>query len=273
MKFRLLFILFNFVVIAAFALVVFMPLAVLGWDYSQLFWRQNWPVAIVFLIVLGGLNTYFGVNWRLFSLLEREDWSGLIDHLEKKVIRDGRPGRQRIRALINAYVITGSAEKITDLEKHLRESDPSWIVRFPLEFGLPYILSQDADEMLAFYGEMKESSRCPEPVWVRWNYAFALLLQKKREEARSLLCSLVDEARDPVQRLLIAYLLDAASGDDEETRGSARDIRTSLRATFPPAKWEKQLERRRSGLQELVLSKLIREASDWMHRDGEEKNA
>ena len=62
MKFRVLFIVFNVVVLAAAAIIVFMPSLVMGWEYAELFWRSNWPVGIVFLVILLGLNTYFGVN-------------------------------------------------------------------------------------------------------------------------------------------------------------------------------------------------------------------
>ena len=53
MKFRLLFIIFNFVILASFLLIFLMPAFVLGWEYTSVFWSTNWPVGLVFLVVLG----------------------------------------------------------------------------------------------------------------------------------------------------------------------------------------------------------------------------
>jgi hypothetical protein len=268
MKFRILFVLFNFVIIAAFALIVFMPAMVLGWEYSQVFWRGNWPVAIVFAVVLAGLNTYFGFNWQLFTLLEREDWPKLIDYLEERVVEKGRPGRQRLRVLINAYVVTGAAEKITSLELRLREIGPSWVVRFPLEFGIPYLLNNDAPAMERFYGEMKENSKCPEPLWVRWNFAFALILQQKVDDARAILMSIADETRNPVQQLLTAYLLDSVAAEDESAMRVVSRIQSAFQSRYGGGRWERELERHRTGLQVLVLTKLINDASQWAFGSG-----
>ncbi len=269
MKFRILFALFNFVIVAAFALIVLMPVMVLGWEYSQVFWRGNWPVAIVFVAVLGGLNTYFGINWRLFTLLEREDWQGLIDHLEEKTLVKNRLGRQRLSVLINAYMVTGATDKITELEIRLREIDPAWVSRFPVEFGIPYLLKNDAPAMEQFYGEMKERSNCPEPVWVRWNYGFALILQGKFDEARAVLMSIANETRNPVQQLLIAYLLDNVAVHDQSARSVVGKLKSTLQSHYHGDRWERELERHRSDLQVLVLSKMIADASRWAFGSGE----
>ena len=270
MKFRILFALFNFVIVAAFGLIVLMPVLVLGWEYSRAFWSSNWPVAIIFAAVLGGLNTYFGINWRLFTLLEREDWQGLIDYLEKQILVQNRFRKQRLRVLINAYVVTGASDKITKLEIRLRETEPAWISKFPLEFGIPYLLKNDAPEMERFYGEMKERSDCPEPVWVRWNYAFALILQQKSDGARAVLMAIADESRDSVQQLLTAYLLDSISLNDESAQRVVGKLRSTFQSRFGADRWAQELERQRSSLQVIVLSKLIDDASQWALGPGEE---
>ena len=48
MKFKTIFILFNIVIIASFAIIFFMPLMMLGWDYTAIFWKNNWFLPIVF---------------------------------------------------------------------------------------------------------------------------------------------------------------------------------------------------------------------------------
>jgi hypothetical protein len=269
MKFRVLFVVFNVVVVVSAALIVFMPSIVMGWEYAELFWRTNWPVGIVFVVILAGLNTYFAVNWRLFSLLEREDWSGLIEYLESRLDAGKRLRSQRVRVLVNAYVATAQPEKITELEHRLRETDPQLVARNPLEFGVPYLLKNDAKEMEQYFGEMKEREDCPEPIWVRWNYGFCLMLQQRPDEARGVLVAIADETRNPVQKLLTAYLLDTISTHDEGVSAVVQRLRSELRSRYAGEKWERELERHRSSLQVLVLSRLISDAAAWAFGTGE----
>ncbi len=269
MKFRVLFFVFNLVVVAAAALIVFMPSVVMGWEYAELFWRSNWPVGIVFVVILAGLNTYFAMNWRLFNLLEKENWPELIEYLEADVKSGKRIGGQRLRVLINAYVVTAQPEKITELEEYLRGAQPQWIVRQPLEFGIPYLLKNDAEAMERYFGEMKERSNCPEPLWVRWNYGFALMLQQRHDEARAVLVAIADETENPVQKLLTAYLLDTISSHDAAARAVVQRLRSELRSRYAGDKWERELERQRSSLQVLVLSKLVSDAAAWAFGTGE----
>ncbi|HKJ86158.1 MAG TPA: hypothetical protein VKA06_08780, partial [Spirochaetia bacterium] len=175
MKFRLLFIIFNVVILVSFALIFLMPAFVLGWEYTQVFWSSNWPVGAVFLLVLAGLNGYFVYNWRVFTLLEQEDWNGLIAYLEHEAYERTRLSRQRARILINAYVVTGQVDRISDLEAFVRQEKASLLAKLAVEFGLPYLLSSDGEKMVEYFGELSREPRASEPAWVRWCYAFGLM--------------------------------------------------------------------------------------------------
>ncbi len=78
MKFKAIYILFNVVLVVSFLVIFLMPVFLLGSDYFSLFWTRNWVIAVVFVVTLAALNTYFLLNWGLFTRLEREDWPGLI---------------------------------------------------------------------------------------------------------------------------------------------------------------------------------------------------
>lgn len=264
MKFRILFILFNFVVIASFALIVFMPIVVLGTEYSAVFWRANWPVAIVFVVVLAGLNTYFGLNRRLFLLLERENWPELIVYLEEQVIARQRPTRQRIRVLANAYLITRNLDGIRKLEDALREQDDKWISRFPLVFGAPRLLAENEDETVRFFAAMKEDPRCPEPVWVRWNLAYGLFMTGRVDECRSELHGIVGESRRLSVKVLTAFLLSRVAADDKLSEQTAERIRGEVAGKYDRQRLDRELERSREGIQDLIFGPVIRTASDWI---------
>jgi len=266
MKFRLLFIIFNVVILVSFALIFLMPAFVLGWEYTQVFWSSNWPVGAVFLLVLAGLNGYFVYNWRVFTLLEQEDWNGLIAYLEHEAYERTRLSRQRARILINAYVVTGQVDRISDLEAFVRQEKASLLAKLAVEFGLPYLLSSDGEKMVEYFGELSREPRASEPAWVRWCYAFGLMNGSRFDEARAELTAVLQESRDPLLRTLTAHMLEPFGAQDEATAQLVKDVRQELRAKLSRERFDRELERQRQNLQVLFLSSRIEEARDWVFR-------
>ena len=264
MKFRVLFVIFNIVILLSFALIFFMPAFVLGWEYVRIFWSGNWPVGVVFVMVLGGLNAYFAYNWRVFTLLEQEDWDGLIAHLESAAYERRRLTRQRARMLTNAYVVTGRLDRIRDLERFVRSEKPRLLPRLAVEFGVPYLLSNDGREMVEYFGGIKDSPRVAEPMWIRWAYAFGLMLDSRRDEARTELSAVLEDSRDPLLRSLTAHMLQPFGDRDDRVRGLVHDTRVSIRSKYTRDRLDRELERQRANLQVLFLSPRIEEARDWV---------
>ena len=264
MKFRVLFVIFNIVILASFALIFFMPAFVLGWEYIRVFWAGNWPMGAVFVVVLGGLNGYFAYNWRVFALLEQEDWDGLIAHLETAAYEHKRLTRQRARMLINSYVVTGRLDRIRDLERFVRTEQPRLLPKLAVEFGVPYLLSNDGHEMVEYYGGIKDSPRVAEPMWIRWAYAFGLMMDSRRDEARDELSCVLRNSSDLLLRSLTAHMLQPFSDQDERVRGLVDDTRTSIRNKYTRDRIDRELERQRPNLQVLFLSSRIEEARDWV---------
>jgi predicted nucleic acid-binding protein len=266
MKFRLLFIVFNLVIFASFALIFLMPAFVLGWEYAGVFWSTNWPVAAAFLLVLGALNAYFVYNWKVFSLLEQERWEELIEHLERAAFQQKRLTRARAQILINAYVVAGQVDRIRKLERFLRDEKPRLVARLAVQLGIPYLLSQDADSMLAYFADVKEMEGVAQPYWVRWCYAFALMTAGRFDDARPQLVAVLHECRDPLLRSLTAHMLEPFAGGDRELRTTVEDARLRLRDKYTRERLDRELERQRQNLQVLFLSPRIEEARDWVFK-------
>lgn len=268
MKFKVIFALFNAVVVLSFLFIFLMPVFFLGWDYTQLFWSSNWILAAAFAAVMIGLNAYFLSNWKLFSYLESEDWHGLISYLEDRIYRKGRISRQHIRVLVNTYVVVANTDGIAALEEHLRERAPGYLPRFALHFGIPHLVRNDPQDIEEYYGQMRENPRCRDKSWIDWSYAFALMLQEKHREAKDVLRGLLNKAKNPILRLLTVYLMDAFSVSDNEVRNLVVEEKRRLQSTYTWSQWEREVERNRGNLQVVVLSRLIRDASTWAFGDG-----
>ncbi|MFP4363697.1 MAG: hypothetical protein ACLFR1_07485 [Spirochaetia bacterium] len=264
MKFKTIFIIFNTVIIFSFLFIFLMPLFILGTEYAFLFWSQNWYLALLFLVVIIVLNSYFAKNWKLFSLLEQEDWPHLQDFLEQKIYNQKRIRNQYVRLLINTYIVTSSLAGISRLETFLREHKPKLVKRYALSLGMPYLLKNEAKKTQEYFGEFLHGKGVKNLGWIKWNYSFALILQNKTEEAKDYLLSVLESTNDHVLFLLTAYMLDAFSSSDETIRQEVSKARELIQDKYTPAGLEREVEKHRENIQVVILSKLIQDAADWV---------
>lgn len=265
MKFKIIFGIFNAIIIFSFLFIFLMPFFILGWDYTQVFWAKNWFLGIIFVAIMAVLNGYFFSNWKLFGYLEREDWSGLTEHLENRIIRKNKFRNHEIKILINTYVVRSNTDGILALESHMREQKPKLLPRFALQLGVPHLLKNDPVDMEIYFGELKELRKCSDRRWIEWNYAFALMLQQKTEEAKSMLRALAEKSLDPVLMVLTLYLLDAYSASDVEIGKIVSEGKSRIHDKRSYHKWHQEVENSKGNLQVLVLAKLVQDATDWLY--------
>lgn len=268
MKFKIIFALFNVVVLASFLIIYFMPLLVLGWDYTKVFWSENWGLPILFVFIIGALNTYFIFNWRLFQLLEREDWEHLVEHLERRIYQKNLFLPHHGRILVNAYLVRSDLEGIGNLEAYIRKQRKRQLPRFALALGVPYLLKNDSEQMERYFSEFQESGG-RHAHWLKWNYAFALILQGKREEACTELLKIPASSRDAVLALLVLYMLHSLKLEKSELQSRLSEGRIKLRGQFTEHTWARVVDRSKDNVQIVILSKLIEEATDWLFNDNE----
>lgn len=261
MKLKVIFLLFNVVIIGSFLVIFFMPFFVLGSDFSMMFWGKNWYLAVLFLLVLGAFNLFFGRNWRLFSILDKEDWPALKEYLEKMLFEKGRVTGQYIRLYAQACLISGSIMEIRPLEAKVKEKKEKLIEKHALVFGLPYLVEQDAQAMENFFGTYFHGSGKHTP-WVRWCHAFSLMLLGKTPEAEEELKNIYTTSRENLLRLLSLYLLSGCGGylsGDFVNQG-----KSELRGQCTPADLEAEKRKSSENYLILVLSRLINDAKLWL---------
>ena len=267
MKFKVIFALFNAIIIFSFLFIFFMPFFILGWNYTQLFWSRNWFLGAIFLVIMIALNTYFALNWRLFGYLEREDWDGLIEHLEGHIYSEGKTRRHEVKILINSFVVKSNTDGILRLETKLRQIRPALLPRFALPFGIPHLLKNDPVDMEIYYGEQMKNPRCADREWIVWNYAFSLMLQQKSEEAKTYLMQIARKPGNPVLHVLTLYLLDAYAPTDQDVARTIETGKKTITHRFNYRRWANEIEKNKGNLQVLVLAKLIDEATEWVYPD------
>ena len=272
MKFKTIYILFNAVIVISFGFIFLMPLLLLGSDYFTLFVSKNWIAGVLFLVTLIIINGYFLGNWKLFRLLENEDWHGLIRLLEQRVYQKGRMRRGSIKMLINAYVVTSGVDKISELESHLRENKPSILKTYALQFGIPYLLTMKDDPKSAetYFGRAAELKSIPHRDWLRWSYASSLLLQRQFEAAKVTLLDLLDSDPDPVLELLTVHGLSFFTPVDAGVAERVESERKRLAGRFTQEQWDKKIESNSRHIQIVLFNGIIRDAKTWLFEQSAE---
>jgi hypothetical protein len=270
MKFRTIFILFNVVVITSFLFIFFLPFALLGPGTSLTFWKGNWYLALVFVALIAGLNSFFLANRKTFLLVEREDWGELSAYLVGLMFPKGRFRSGRVRLLVNSYLLQSDIGGIERLEAELGAKRPDLLRKNALLFGVTRLLRGDTAGAEAFFEPYLGARDVESREWLRFDYGFSLVLQKKYGASRPYLeegCA----SRDAVLCLLSAYLLGsvgAAFASDEsgkaEAGAMAEAARARLRKRYSTAKWNREVERAKSEVHIVVLSKLIDDAGRWL---------
>ncbi|MBL8967525.1 MAG: hypothetical protein JNG85_10965 [Spirochaetaceae bacterium] len=270
MKFRTIFILFNAVIVISFLFVFLMPFFLLGPEYSLSFWTGNWYLALIFVLLIGGLNAFFIANWKVFILVEREDWGALAAHLVDRIFTRKRYGGRHVALLVNAYLLQSDVEGIERLELELGEKRPELLRRNAVLFGVTRLLRNRPAEAEAFFARFLEAKDVENREWLRFDYAFSLVLQRKAAEALPRLRGGVS-SRDAVLSLLSAYLLGslgAAAASTEAERAElvalADATKDRLKKRFPGQRWNREVERAKSEVHIVILSKLIDDAGRWL---------
>jgi hypothetical protein len=271
MKFKTIFIIFNLVIVFSFLIIFFMPLLLLGAEHFSEFFINNWYIGLLFIATLAIFNSYFIANWKLFQLLEKEDWLRLIEYLEDKIYKKGKTHKNYLKILINSYLVTSQSDAILKLKDHVEQIRPSRINNFSVAFGLPYLLSNRSEEAERYYGKLLAQKRVRERLWIKWNYGFSLLQVKEGEGAKREFLALL-ESNNPIIVLLSLYLLSSLGIGDSGEKPVLTAKKAEILNRYSKAQWERKVNRHKSNLQALIFSRLIAEATNWLFESGQESD-
>lgn len=261
MKFKSIFFLFNIVVIFSFALIFLLPLILLSGSYTLVFWKDNWYLAAVFLVLITGLDSYFIINWKLFIFLEKEDWSNLTAFLEEKIYKQGKLRKQYIRLMINTALAVSNLDKIERLSSEIEERKPSLLPRYALLLGIPSFLRDERDAALTHFGEFKDRKGTSDRDWVKWAYAFSLIRNNNREMAEDILKEILENKKDYILLLLTLFSLDSIGHKSESAE---KELKKYEEKFSDDKKWVAYCDSMRGkNIFILLLTGLLDEARTW----------
>jgi len=264
MKFKTIFFLFNIIISFSFIFIFLFPLFLFGSVTYSTFFKNNWGALLVFILILLVFNTYFLKNFRLFSLLEAENWIELIKYLENKIYVKNKIKKNNIKMLLNAYLLTSNPEATLKLEKHLEQKKKSLVEFFSIQFGIPYLLNNKPDESEKFFGRLLASSATSNPNWIRWNYGLSLIQQNQLEVGQEQFMKLLEEDKDLILYLLTLYILKSFVPSNPDLKDKIEAGIHKITGKYNVYTWQKLVETQKSNVQVLVLSRIIDQATSWL---------
>jgi hypothetical protein len=255
------------------AILCLIPFFILGSSFSQSFWLSNWYLLLIFVLILGAVDSYYFANRRLFVLLEKEDWPALIYYLEEKVIRQGKYTPRLVQLLANTYLVLSDSVAVMSLEKKAAIARPALLETNALVFGAAHILGRDIPGAVRFFSARLESGKPAEKQWLRWYYGFSLLLNRQFGEAGEEFTRLAAASSDGVVTGLSSFFLAdtlAAALPEKaaDFKAAAAEGRNRVRGAMPQRKkWIKETGKIRAEVYAAALSKYLDDAGRWLYEN------
>ena len=274
-------IIFNILIVFFLLVTAIFPVSLLGKDVSADYFRTVWPLILVVLAALCGVDVYFFRNRQFFGLMEKGDWKGLAAYLKGKVYGEGRYTSRNVRFLAQSCLLLGDLAAVAELETKTEEKKPSLVDDNALTFGISRILAVGSSRENAIDNyassffqkvlEREKPSAMQNSEWVHWFYGFSLVFAKSFDKAGEVLGNLAVSARDGVVAGLSAYFLlqimgqqPSAAGDLYSKAGEGRN--RALKSLKSADKWRKKSEKLRSEVHGALISKYLEEACTWLYK-------
>jgi hypothetical protein len=169
-----------------------------------------WPLALLLFLILCGWNVFYVTNRRLFSLLEREDWPALAEHLEQRIFRRGRYFSPLVRLLANSYLVLSDFAAVQALENKTAIAKPALVAENALVFGAARILSKNYGAAARFFAEQigqDKGKNAGVKHWLEWYHGFALFLDGQYAPAAEEFKALALSSADALITALAAFFL------------------------------------------------------------------
>ena len=273
MKFKYLTIAFSIIIVFILLMAFLLPSLITapGTDLRRSspsayagFWHIFLFLFIFMALVLAGFAAFYILNYRLFSLLEREDWPALAFYLEQELFDKKRYSVRKVQLLASAYMVVSDYHSVLNLESKAILAKPVTVSKNALIFGAARVLNGNYKEAAAFYRKYMEKDG-----WARWYYGFSGLLSGLNSQAESEFTALAESSANNIITGLSAYFLDnnliKSSLKPDECRSAAENGRSRVTKKIKNAAgWKKEVKKTASEIHIAIIRKYVEETGKWL---------
>jgi hypothetical protein len=226
------------------------------------------PLIIVIILSVIGLSIFIFYNYRLFSLLEREDWPALAYYLEQQLFVKGRYSVRNVRILASSYLVISDYNSVFKLENKAFIAKPAFIEKNVLIFGAARVLGGNYTEAAAFFKTHLQKRRVKDD-WVHWYCGFSNLLSSDFTQAEPEFSSLAVSSRNPIITGLSVYFLFNSllknSLNPETCRTVSENGRKRvIKAIKNAGNWKKKINKVENEIHVAIIRKYVQEAGKWL---------
>jgi len=270
LKFKYLIIVFSIIIVLIILITVLLPLFINGQQSAVNFKFISLPLLIFMFLLLAGMGIYFFLNYRLLSLLEREDWPALAYYLEQQIIVKGRYNNRKVQLLASSYMVISDYNSAQKLESKALLAKPAVVDKNVLIFGAAKVLGGNHKEAAAFFKSHLDKCAAKDKQWVRWYLGFSYLLGGAFNMAEPEFTSLAVFSEDAIITGLSAYFLSSSlakqSLKPDECRAAAENGRTRVVLVLKNAEnWKKEADKTGTEIHIAIIRKYIDEAGKWLY--------
>ncbi|WP_461252622.1 hypothetical protein [Treponema sp. R8-4-B8] len=220
-------------------------------------------------LLLTGMSIYFFINYRLFSLLEREDWPALAYYLEHKIYVKNGYSERNVRLLASSYLVISDFQSVLKLEGKAILAKPSVVNKNILIFGAARVLSGSHADAVTFFKTHMEKCEKKDKEWVRWFYGFSQLLSGSFNQAEPDFSSLAVSSANILITGLSAYFLHNSIEKRSLNSAKCHEIAENGRqrvvnAVKTVGNWVKEVEKVGADIHIAIIRKYIDEAGKWL---------
>jgi len=276
LKFKYLIIAFSIIAVIIILFTVFLPRLLERTEFTIMnIWGFVIPFLSFVVLILVFICTFFFLNYRLLSLLEREDWPALAYYLEQKIYVKKQYKPRFIRLLASSYLVISDFQSVIKLESKAILTKPSVVNKYALVFGSARILSGNYGQAAAFFKTQMEKSKGKDQQWLRWFYGFSHLLAGAFNTAEPEFSSLAVSSNNAMITGLSAYFLNRSiekySLKPAECRGAAESGRQRILDTLKNIEnWKKETGKYGTDIHIAIIRKYVDETGKWLFNKDKE---
>ena len=276
MKFKYLIIAFSILIVLFLLIANMLPVFIPDMAQAANLRQLTLPLLILMSVILVSFGIFFLINYRLFLLLEREDWPALAYYLEQKIFVKNRYNSWFVKLLASSYMVISDYPSVLKLENKAFLAKKSVVEKNVLIFGSSRVISGDYKGAAAFFkahldsGKLKKHDR----EWVRWLYGFSLLLEgdfdKAEQEYLSLVVSSGSALITGISAYFLANNLAGKSLKQQDCLAAAENGRSRVvNALKRHGSWKKEVKKTENEIHVAIARKYIDRAGIWLFQGKE----
>jgi hypothetical protein len=227
------------------------------------------PLLIFMVLLLAAVCVFFFSNYRLLSLLEREDWPALAYYLEQQIYGKLKYSTRKVKLLASSYIVMSDFNSVLTLETKTLNAKPIVVEKNILIFGAARVLSGGYREAAEFFKTYFEKGKGEENQWIRWYYGFSKLLGSDFNAAEPEFLSLAVFSNNALISALSAYFLDSSLANHSENPEKCRSVAENgkkrvVKSIKNASLWKRETDKTGTDIHVAIVRKYIDETGNWL---------